>query len=387
MSVPKRGFTQQEFEQRTHRAQKLMREQCLDALLLTTEPNVRYFSGFFSQFWHSPTRPWFLIVPLEGKPIAVIPEIGQSGMAATWLDDIRTWPAPRPDDDGVSLLSSVLREQQRFGRIGVTLGHESSLRMPAADFQRLGKLLEPLEIADCTALVRSLRNIKSQEEIAKMRYICGLTSDAFEALPERLLAGETERENCRRFRIDLLERGVDDSPYLISGSGPGGYDSIIMGPSDRVLQDGDVMIIDTGSTFDGYFSDFDRNFAFGHADSELCEAYQTVYFATEAGIAAVRPGATMADLWRAMWTVLEKGGALGNDVGRMGHGLGMQLTEGPSVTPFDTTVLQPGMIVTLEPGMTFAPAKQMVHEENLLVTESGAELLSQRAPSEIPVIV
>ncbi|MEJ2492277.1 MAG: Xaa-Pro peptidase family protein [Desulfuromonadales bacterium] len=387
MNVPERGFTQMEFEQRTLRAQRMMRDQCLDALLLTTEPNVRYFSGFYSQFWHSPTRPWFLVVPLEGKPIAVIPEIGQSGMAATWLDDIRTWPAPRPEDDGVSLLGNVIRERQRFGRIGVTLGHESTLRMPAADFRRLRKLLQPVEIVDCTMLIRSLRNLKSLEEIAKMRHICRLTSDAFEVLPERLRTGETERENCRRFRIDLLERGVDDSPYLISGSGPGGYDSIIMGPSDRVLQEGDVMIIDTGSTFEGYFSDFDRNFAFGRADSELCEAYRTVYAATEAGLASARPGATMADLWQAMWAVLEAGGALGNDVGRMGHGLGMQLTEGPSVTPFDTTVLQPGMVITLEPGMTFAPGKQMVHEENLLITNAGAELLSRRAPAEIPVVV
>jgi len=386
MNIPRRGFTEKEFEQRTHRAQKMMREQCLDALLLTTEPNVRYFSGFFSQFWHSPTRPWFLVVPMEGKPVAVIPEIGQSGMAATWLEDIRTWPAPRPEDDGISLLASVIQERQRFGRLGVTLGHESCLRMPIADFQRLGKLLAPTEVVDCTSLIRSLRNIKSSEEIEKIRYICGIASDGFEALPKRLRTGDTERENCRRFRIDLLERGADDSPYLISGSGPGGYDSIIMGPSNRKLHDGDVMIIDTGSTFDGYFCDFDRNFAFGRATGEVCEAYRTVYAATEAGLTAARPGATMADVWRAMWAVLEAGGALGNDVGRMGHGLGIQLTEGPSVTPSDQTVLQPGMVVTLEPGMTFAPGKQMVHEENLLITESGAELLSRRAAAEIPVI-
>ena len=88
-----------------------------------------------------------------------------------------------------------------------------------------------------------------------------------------------------------------------------------------------------------------------------------------------------------MWTVLEVGGALGNDVGRMGHGLGIQLTEGPSVTPADHTILQSGMIVTLEPGMTFAPGKQMVHEENLLITEDGAEMLSRRAAAEIPVII
>src|SRR6056297_60208 len=218
MQAPERGFTQTEFGQRTQRAQRLMREQRLDALLLTTEPNVRYFSGFFSQFWHSPTRPWFLVVPMEGKPIAVIPEIGRSGMEATWVKDIRTWPAPRPADDGLSLLCGVLREHRRFGRVGVTLGHETFLRMPAGDFQLLTERLNPVEIVDSTALVRSLRNIKSAQEIDKLRHICTLTSNACEALPSLLRSGETERENCRRFRIDLLERGVDDSPYLIAGS-------------------------------------------------------------------------------------------------------------------------------------------------------------------------
>lgn len=387
LTTPPRGFTRTEFEQRTERAQRLMREQQLDALLLTTEPNVRYFSGFFSQFWESPTRPWFLLVPLEGQPIAIIPEIGISGMTSTWLEDIRTWPAPRPEDDGISLLTAAIKElTTRFGRIGVTLGHESLLRMPAGNYQRLTEALQPIEIVDSTPLIRGLRNIKSAEEIEKVRYVCELTSDAFEALPNSLRVGESERQNCQRFRIDLLRRGADNSPYLISGSGPGGYDSIIMGPSDRLLEEGDALIIDTGTTFDGYFSDFDRNFAFGYADGQLQQAYRTVYQATDAGFAAARPGAKMSDLWHAMWTVLEAGGALGNDVGRMGHGLGIQLTEGPSVTPADHTVLQPGMIVTLEPGMTFVSGKQMVHEENLLITEDGAEMLSHRAAAEIPVI-
>ena len=82
----------------------------LDALLLTGEANVRYFTGFDTQFWVSPTRPWFVIVPRAGELVAVIPEIGAQGMAATWVSDIRTWPSPRPDDDGVSLLAQALAE-------------------------------------------------------------------------------------------------------------------------------------------------------------------------------------------------------------------------------------------------------------------------------------
>ncbi len=385
--APPRGFPQAEFEMRTARAQRLMAEREIDALLLTTEPELRYFSGFRSQFWESPTRPWFLVVPQEGRPIAVIPEIGAAGMAATWVEDIRTWPAPEPEDDGVSLLAATLTEQAtRFGRIGVPLGHQTHLRMPAADYARLVERLGNLEVADATGIVRALRDLKSPLEIDKIRYVCGLTSDAFEALPAAARIGESEREVCRKLQLEVLRRGADATPYLIGASGPGGYDNIIMGPTDRILEAGDVLIIDTGTTFDGYFCDFDRNFAFGPPSEEARRAHQVVYQATEAGIDAARPGATHEDLWAVMWKVLEAGGALGETVGRLGHGLGMQLTEGPSNKPGDRSVLEPGMVITIEPGMVFAPGKLMVHEENIAITDGPAELLSRRAPPEMPVI-
>ncbi len=384
---PPRGFSPAEYEYRTALAQRRMAELKVDALLLSTEPEVRYFSGFHSQFWESPTRPWFVIVPLDGKPIAVIPEIGASGMARTWIEDIRTWPAPRPADDGVSLLVQALTDlPRRFGRAGVPLGHESLVRMPGADFARLCERLDGIEIVDAAPLVHGLRNIKSEAEIAKIRHICRLTSDAFEALPGTLRAGRSERWNCRHLRIDLLQRGADNSPYLIAGSGPGGYDSIIMGPTGRIIERGDVLIIDTGTVYDGYFCDFDRNYAFGPPDDDARRAHDAVYRATDAGIAAARPGVTCADLAAAMWRVLEDGGALGSDVGRLGHGLGMQLTEGPSHTPEDRTVLEPGMVLTIEPGMEFAPGKNMVHEENIVIRDDGAELLTKRAPTEMPII-
>jgi Xaa-Pro aminopeptidase len=385
--APERGFSREEFEQRTQRAQREMRAQRFDALLLTTEADVRYFTGFHTQFWESPTRPWFTVVPADGKPIAVIPEIGAAGMRATWVEDIRTWPSPRPGDDGLTLVAEVLGSAgNRYGRVGVPLGHESMLRMPANDFQKLKSMVRRLEFADAAPLLHRLRQVKSTAEIAKIEFTCEITSRAFEALPASLHAGETEREICRRFRIDLLKRGADHSPYLICGSGPHGYDNIIMGPADRILESSDVMIIDTGTTFDGYFCDFDRNFAFGRAGDDARRAYDVAYRATDAGFAAARPGKTASDLWSAMWRVLEAGGALGNDVGRLGHGLGMQLTETPSNMPGDCTDLVPGMVLTLEPGMEFAPGRHMVHEENIVITDDGARWLTRRAPAELPVV-
>ena len=116
----------------------------------------------------------------------------------------------------------------------------------------------------------------------------------------------------------------------------------------------------------------------------------TVYQATNAGFEAAKPGNTTSDLYRAMWPIMHAGGALGNDVGRLGHGLGSDLTEWPSNTATDDTVLEVGMIMTLEPGMSYlnksGQVKQMVHEENIVITEEGAQWLSIRAAAELPLL-
>ncbi len=383
-SAPPRGFTDDEFANRTERCQQLMAERGISALLVCTEPEVRYLTGFFTPFWQSPTRPWFTVVPAAGKPIAVIPSIGGPSMRATWIDDVRTWSSPQPLDDGVSLLIATLREVGGDGSVGLPMGPETHVRMPLKDLDLVREAVGGF--LDATDVITSLRMVKSEAEIAKHRHICGLVSSAFEALPSILSTGMTEREAFRTFREEILRQGADDVPYLVGATGPGGIDDIIRQPSDREIEAGDLLIFDTGSTYDGYFSDFDRNFAFGHADQGAKDAYRAVWEATEAGLEAIRPGATTTDVFSAMNAVLKANGSLGNDVGRMGHGLGMQVTEWPSHTADDDTELLENMVLTLEPGLVWAPGKAMVHEENLVVRADGAELLSRRAAPELPII-
>ena len=388
--APQRQFLLTEFEQRLARAQTMMRALKLDAVLLTTETNVRYFSGYFTQFWQSPTRPWFLILPLTGKPIAVIPTIGVVGMSNTWVEDIRAWPSPFPEDDGVSLLSQTLAElPKRFGRLGMTLGRETHLRMPQQQVQSL-YASNHFDLVDVSREVLHLRSLKSAAEINRVAHICGVTSNAFAELPNFARIGMTEREVVAAFRMELLRQGADHSPFIVSSSGPDGYDDIIMGPTDRLIESGDVLIIDTGTVWQGFFCDFDRNWCFGDCSDETKSAYRTVYQATNAGFEAAKPGNTTSDLYRAMWPIMHAGGALGNDVGRLGHGLGSDLTEWPSNTATDDTVLEVGMIMTLEPGMSYlnksGQVKQMVHEENIVITEEGAQWLSIRAAAELPLL-
>ncbi|BBB29162.1 M24 family metallopeptidase [Neptunomonas japonica] len=387
LTAPSRGFEHSEFEIRTEKLQSRMAGQQIDAVFFTTEPEFRYFSGFKSQFWESPTRPWFLVVPAKGKPIAVVPEIGVAGFEQTWIEDVRSWPSPRPMDDGVSLLADTLKSVAKGSHhIGAMLGPETHLRMPAANYQTLLEHLRSHKIVDVSEIIRDLRSIKSSAEVEKLRFACDVTAAGFDYLLNNLKAGMTERQACKAMHLEMLRLGADSCPYLISASGRGGYDNIIMGPTDRQLTQGDVLIIDTGANFDGYFSDYDRNFAFGDVDRATHDAYEAVYASTEAGLNIAAPGRTTGDVWKAMWSVLEDAGALGNDVGRMGHGLGMQLTEWPSNVEGGDVVLQAGMILTLEPGMTFSSGKMMVHEENILITDNGCEMLHKRAWSTLPVI-
>jgi Xaa-Pro aminopeptidase len=381
---PARGFSPDEFAGRTARAQRLMRDARLDALLVTAPPNFRYFSGFDSQFWESPTRPWFIVVPADGEPIAVIPDVAAPELARTWIRTIHTWPAPRPADDGRSLLCSVFAGlPNRHGRIGAELGREMALRMPVIEFMALRDAVPGFAFVDGSPCLWQIRQVKTPAEIRHIRYVCELASDAYRALPGLVGTGMTEREVARALRIDLARRGADSTPFLPVISGPGGVAQIVCGPGDRRLEAGDVMFIDTGSIYDGYFCDFDRVYAIGAIDDAAKRAHETVWQATEAGIAAAQPGATTDDLWAAMQAVLDAGGALGNNVGRSGHGLGMQLTEPPSNMPGDGTVLQPGMVMTIEPGMEYASGRMIVHEENVVITEDGCELLTKRAPREI----
>lgn len=386
-TIPPRGFPETEFARRLTAAQQAMRAEKIDVLLLTSEENIRYFSGFLTQFFQSPTRPWFLIVPKTGKPIAVIPTIGAVAMRQTWVDDIRTWSSPHPDDDGVSLLISSLKEcAGESGRIGLPMAAETVLRMPLLDYQNLRAGLTAVEFVDATRIVKSLRIVKSELEIEKIAYACTCVSNAFDMAAEIFRQGQSDVEAFRDFKIECLKQGVDDVSYLVGGAGADGYGDIISPPSGRFLQSGDILILDTGCVFDGYFCDFDRNFAFEVAGDLPRRAYDTVYRATEAGLKAATPGTSCAELFNAMQAVMSRDGALDNDVGRLGHGLGMQLTEWPSHTAFDETVLKPGMVITLEPGMSFAPGKVMVHEENIVIRDGPPQLLSRRAAPDLPVI-
>ena len=373
------GFETTEFKARLTRAQSRMNAVDLDAILLTTEPDIRYFTGYLTRFWESPCRPWFLVLPRSGDPIAVIPSIGAALMARTWITDIRTWRAPDLEDDGISLLAETLRDLGP--RIGTPSGLQSHLRMPLGDFARLNAAL-PQPIGADADILRSLRLVKSEAEIEKIKTACQIATRAFERVPEIARIGQPLAPVFRDFQRLCLDEGADWVPYLAGAAAPGGYGDVISPADDRPLEAGDVLMLDTGLVHDGYFCDFDRNFSVGSPSPDVAAGHSRLIEATYAAFEAARPGATAAELFHVMDKIVT-GGAGGSEAGRYGHGLGMNLTEWPSLIPTDHTPLVEGMVLTLEPGIELAPGRALVHEENIVIRANGAEWLSQPYGAEM----
>ncbi|WP_347848478.1 MULTISPECIES: Xaa-Pro peptidase family protein [Planktomarina] len=373
------GFETTEFKARLTGAQSRMNAADLDAILLTTEPDIRYFTGYLTRFWESPCRPWFLVLPRSGDPIAVIPSIGAALMARTWITDIRTWRAPDLEDDGISLLAETLRDLGP--RIGTPSGLQSHLRMPLGDFARLNAAL-PQPIGADADILRSLRLVKSEAEIEKIKTACQIATRAFERVPEIARIGQPLAPVFRDFQRLCLDEGADWVPYLAGAAAPGGYGDVISPADDRPLEAGDVLMLDTGLVHDGYFCDFDRNFSVGSPSPDVAAGHSRLIEATYAAFEAARPGATAAELFHVMDKIVT-GGAGGSEAGRYGHGLGMNLTEWPSLIPTDHTPLVEGMVLTLEPGIELAPGRALVHEENIVIRENGAEWLSQPYGAEM----
>lgn len=379
-------FPDSEFKRRLSVIQAEMDRRGHSALILTTPADIFYVSGFLTRFWESPTRPWFVVVPASGMPIAVIPSIGEHLMKRTWLSDIRTWNAPDPRDDGVGLLSDTICSlAPTSGQVGLPMGPETQLRMPLADFNRVVRNISPRELVDGTDVIRHAREVKSDLEVDKIRTICQIASNAFDVVPDLICKSTTMDRLFRDFQVALLDAGADWVSYVAGGAGPDGYEDVISPAGNIPLVAGDIVMLDTGAVKDGYFCDFDRNFAIERTSKAARRAHSALFAATEHALESIRAGMRACDAYDVLYDKLRAEGAKPAP-GRFGHGVGLSLTEWPSLDAHDQTELREHMILALEPAVEVVPGYHLVHEENVVLRDTGPELLSRRAPEELPIV-
>ncbi len=343
-------------------------EEDLEAFLVASSPNRAYLSGFtgtsgvlvvtagesllLTDFRYTEQAaaqaPEFTVVPVGNDPLAALAETVQ-----------RLKPA-RTGFESRTVTVAVLREwEERFG--GAT------------------------SLVPTDGFVEELRLIKDEEELALLRRAARLADLGFEFLVDFLRPGRAEREVSLELEFFLRRQGAEAAGFdFIVASGPRG--ALPHGvASDRMIQAGELVTVDYGCFVQGYTSDLTRTVAVGLVPERWRDIYEVVRRAQEAGVAAVRPGRTGTEVdgeARAVIVEAGYGEAFGHG---LGHGVGREIHEEPRLKQTSTSVLRPGMVVTVEPGI-YLPGQGGVRiEDMVLVTAEGGERLTA-APRHLVVL-
>jgi Xaa-Pro aminopeptidase len=242
-----------------------------------------------------------------------------------------------------------------------------------------------VELVPTAGLVEGLRSVKDAEEIAAMRDAAARTDALFTALVDEPFVGRTERELAWWIERSLREAGADQLSFQsVVAAGPRGA-SPHADPGDNVIEPGMLVTVDTGCVVDGYCSDCTRTFATGVPSQQLLDMYELCRQAQLDGLSAVVPAASGKDVDAASRVAIEEAG-LGWAYGHgLGHGVGIEVHEAPVLRPESTDVLEPGNMVTVEPGIYMPGVGGVRIEDLVLVTEDGCERLTQ-FPKELMTV-
>ena len=377
--------TLKEYVRRRGRAQDALRRSGWDALWVGTEANFRYFTGIATPSFASRTRPLNLILLAEGAPVIVVARSHMDHMRrASSIEDVVGFDGF--ETQAVDAIVGVIRERRlEGGRIAAELGGELRLPVTYSGFVDLQERLPHAEWLDGSRLVWSLRQLKSSAEVAALREAGRITGLAFDALLAEVRPGVTQRDLYATFNQTAATLGADRVGYFSIHHGLGQDQRSNASPSSGKLARSDLLWMDAGVVYDGYWSDFTRMALVGAADPHRNRFYRFVHDASAQLLAMVRPGIRASDLMHHCETLFAaEGFAIGNAT-RIGHGVGLDITEPPSIVGNDDTELREGMVLAIEPGIR-TESGYFVVEENFVVTANGASLLSPRAPADLPVI-
>lgn len=377
-------FPESEYRRRYDAAKKLMQEKNIDALLLTGKENLIYFTGYRTELYASKFRPFIGILPLDKDPVMLVPDLELFGCTqTTWIKDVRHWGffLNAAEKDAIALTVKTLRELNLDkGRLGMELGLGQRLGMSIQEFQRLSSDLPEAKFLDVTEILWRIRAVKSGEEITRIRKACQITEKAIEAGWGLLREGVTERELAQEIQTTMIEEGADRLGFLVIRSGFARLNMLNPLPSDYRLQRGDMITLDLGSVYRDYWSDMVRNAIIGAPTERAKEIYEVVIKAQQNAMETVRPGVKASDVDAAATKVLREAGYEKWMLHRTGHGVGLEVHEMPALSAADQTVLEPNMVLTIEPGLyPLAYSGELGNflvEDMVLVTKNGYEKLT-----------
>ena len=363
---------------RIRRAGEVAAEQGTDLLLVTPGPDLRYLLGVSGE---SHERLTCLVLPAAGHrapPALVVPRLEAPGFAALPLDELGIEVVTWRDGEDAHLLVSDLGGGP--GRVGLADA------MPAAHVLPLRAAFPDVEQVLAGPVLRELRMRKDAAEVAELRAAGAAIDRVHARMGEFLKPGRTEAQVAADIAEAIVAEGHTEAAFVIVGSGPNGS-SPHHNVSDRVIESGDVVVIDIGGPLaSGYNSDSTRTYAVGgEPPAAVLEAYAVLQDAQDRAVRAVRPGVTAEQVDAAAREPITDAGLGERFVHRTGHGIGLEVHEEPYIVAGSALALEPGMAFSVEPGVYFDGEWGARIEDIVVVTEDGHERLNNR-PHDLVVL-
>lgn len=384
------------FKRRVEELQRRMAEAGVSAALITHIIDVYYFTG-------SGNRA-MLIVPVDRDPVMLVQVGFERAKRDSWVKDIRR-------GFGTSDLKKLLEELGLDkGVLGVNMDVIS-----ANLYLKLTSLLKDVRFTDLSPTILDIRAVKDEEEVKLIEKATDISRIGHRRVEEVLEPGITEVELSTEVEYALRKAGHDGfirhrtwkfnaygvigpsgpnlgvitGPGAITITGPGTSSALPYGASNRRIERGDMVLIDFVTSYGGYHCDEARMYAVGEVDEKQLRSFKLVKEAEEKALETIKPGKLVSDLYWAARRVFEREGLLDyfaayaeySQYTYLGHGIGLEVVEEPSITPHNNKPLRPGMTLCLEPKL-IAPHWGASFEDTVLVAEDGPQVLT-KSPREL----
>jgi len=391
-------FDTAELRSRAERARALLEERGLDALLVSGDfsagMNYSWLSGHMPRdFQLNYSRPHVMVLPRRGEPFLWIYDVNAANArASSWVEEVLPYTPPF---DGAELARMLKRRGLGSARIGTELGEDQRLLFPVGELRALEAELPGAEIVDAAALLWRLRMLKSPAEVSLIEAACHVNGEGLQSAFARLEAGDNEVDVARTVGAAIVEAGAVRPPYAQinvlteSKARAFGGGSRLLGPlPEHVLGEGDLLFVDSGAVISGYWGEFVRMAAVGDPDEEKRRHHAAIRRIVQRSIdETFVPGASFREVVELLAGLYRDEGYGPEQYGvylrtpplHYCHGVGLAGSEPPFVRHDSADTLEPGMVITAEAYLS-VDAMTYASEEDVLITEDGCRVLSERDP-------
>jgi Xaa-Pro aminopeptidase len=377
-------FPLQEYERRVDELRQAMPQDGLDYLLIYSNPScigpVRYIANFDSFFGNT-----MVVLPLSGEPSLVTDSVMHSepmhtGIWMTWIRDVRAGHHPatvRRAENICDFVIDVLKQQSLQDGQG---GLVSTRWFPHVFMSRLSELLPEIHLRPAESVFESVRGIKSDMEISALRQAAEFASLGLNVAFEKAAAGMTEKELRTEAVHAMLRAGADGATVALTSGPRSGLKQAE--PSERRIEEGDMLFLDVAGPCQGYVSDVARAGVVGRPNDQQRKMLETALEMRDRVVEAVKPGARICDLQSIAEGIAARRGFADHYCPTgFGHGIGTSKVESPILFPDNEAQLEENMVFSLEPMIVIEGVGTAVFEDMILVTSSGAEILSDATTS------